>query len=370
MKKRIDDPKARYREYLKGELEAASLYNALADAEREDKRAEIFRELALTEMRHAAHWADRIGVSKEGLKPAATTLRIRLLAGLARRFGTRSVLPWLLRGEATDQYKYSQEPEGRLLVGDEKSHARTLKTLSEKEGEGKQPAPEGAHRANNAANLRAAVLGGNDGLVSNFALTMGVAGGTSDSHIILLTGLAGLLAGSFSMAAGEYVSVRAQVDVYKRDVEIEMAEMEESPEQEKEELVQIYKSKGLTSAEAEVVAERIMADPKVALDTMVREELGFDPDNLGSPWGVAISSFVAFSVGAIIPVIPRIFMSGNSATIMSAIFGGIALLVVGGILGLLSNRNMVWGSVRMLLIGAASAAVTFTIGRLIGTSLT
>ena len=369
MKNRNANSKARYRSYLKDELEAASLYYALADAEEDDGRREMFRELAQTEMRHAAHWASRVGVSTEGLRPSRPSLRTRIFVWVARTFGTRAVLPWLLRGEFADIRTYAKEPAAQLIVKDEREHAQMLNELAGNEGSVNLLQSEGYHRAGQAANIRAAVLGGNDGLVSNFALTMGVAGGTPDTSIVLLAGLAGLLAGAFSMAAGEYVSVRAQRDVYDREMEIERAELEEFPEQEKEELVLIYESKGLTKQEAEIVADRILADPQVALDTMAREELGFDPSQVGSPWGVALSSFFAFSVGAIVPVLPYLFISGSSVVLFSTVSSAAALSLVGGTLAMISNKNVAWGSLRMLLIGSGAAAVTYLVGRLVGVSL-
>ncbi len=369
MSKKERSTRARFKSYLKGEMEAASMYNALADVERDKKRAEIFRELAEAEMRHAAHWASKLEVDTSPLKPAKRTLRIRIFTWLAHRFGTRAVLPWLLKGEFADIRTYSKEPEAKPIVKDERRHARTLNELAGNGGTVNILQSEGYHRASQAANIRAAVLGSNDGLVSNFALTMGVAGGMSDTNITPLVGLAGLMAGAFSMTAGEYVSVRAQRDVYDREMEIESAELEESPEEEREELVLIYQTKGLARSEAEVVADRIMANPQVALDTMAREELGIDPSQLGSPWGVAISSFTAFSLGALIPVLSYMFSSGTTAIILSALSSGIALVLVGGTLALVSNKNVAWGSLRMLLIGVAAAAITFGVGNLIGVSL-
>jgi hypothetical protein len=211
MSKKERSATARFKSYLKGEMEAASMYNALADVERDKKRAE---------MRHAAHWASKLEVATSQLKPTKPTLRIRIFTWLARRFGTRAVLPWLLRGEFADIRMYSKDPEAKPIVRDERIHARTLNELAGNGGTINILQSEGHHRASQAANIRAAVLGSNDGLVSNFALTMGVAGGMSDTNIIPLVGLAGLMAGAFSMAAGEYVSVRAQKDVYDREMEI------------------------------------------------------------------------------------------------------------------------------------------------------
>ncbi len=368
MTKETQIPEARFRFYLESEIEAAALYNDLADGEKDEIRAEVFTGLAMAEMRHAAHWATKLGLDATALKPHRT-LRSRLISWLARRFGTRAVLPLILRSEFTDIRTYAKEPEAKVIVGDERQHAQALGGLAGKVGAVDLLQSEGRHRAGSAGNIRAAVLGFNDGLVSNFALIMGVAGGTSNPHFILLAGVSGLLAGAFSMAAGEYISVRSQRDVYEREIEIERAEIEESPEEEREELILIYQSKGLTREEAKVVSERILANPEVALDTMAREELGFDPSQTGSPWGVVFSSFPAFGLGALVPVFPHLVSSDTLALFLSATLSGVALFAVGSLLSLLTNKSFVWGGIRMLLIGVVSAGVTFSIGRLIGASI-
>ena len=218
-------------------------------------------------------------------------------------------------------------------------------------------------------NLRAAVMGANDGLVSNFSLVMGVAGGANDPTIVLLAGIAGLLAGAFSMAAGEWISVSSQADVYRHLIRRSFAVFHESPIRHERTLTDIYMSKGLTQAEASVVARRIMADPDVALDTMAREELGLDPESLGSPFGAASSSFVAFSLGAIIPIVPYLLDFGAMTLTLSALCSAVALAVVGALVAAGSGRSVVWGGTRMLLAGGAAAAVTFGIGSLIGVAL-
>ena len=217
--------------------------------------------------------------------------------------------------------------------------------------------------------LRAAVLGVNDGLVSNFSLVMGVAGGTRNHEFVLLAGVAGLLAGAFSMAAGEYISMRSQRDVYEHRLRMEKAELEEWPEEEEEELVLIYQAKGFTRTEAQAIARKIMSSPDIALETMAREELGIDPSQLGSPWGAAISSFVAFVIGATLPIIPFLVGGGDAAIVASAVVGGSALAVVGGLLAVVTSRSVAWGALRMLLAGGFAATVTFSVGSLIGVTV-
>ena len=218
-------------------------------------------------------------------------------------------------------------------------------------------------------NLRAAVLGVNDGLVSNFSLVMGVAGGTADPKWILLAGVAGLLAGSFSMAAGEYISVASQREVYENRIRTESAIIARSPETQERRLGLIYESKGLTADEAREVAGRIMEDPEVALDTITREGLGLDQESLGSPLGAASSSFVAFVIGAIVPILPYLLGIGEFAFVSSAALSGVALAVVGALVAAGSGRNLAWGAGRMFLIGGLAAAVTYGVGRIIGVAV-
>ncbi len=223
--------------------------------------------------------------------------------------------------------------------------------------------------ATRGASLRAAVLGANDGLVSNFSLVMGVAGGTGNRDFVLLAGTAGLLAGAFSMAAGEYISVRSQRDLYENELRKERVELSERPEEEQAELERIYQAKGLSEEEARRVAFRLMADPEVALDTLAREELGLDPSQLGAPVAAASSSFVAFVVGAAIPLLPYALGAGDLAFWLSGSFSGLGLLLAGGILARLTGVHAAWGAARMLLAGVAAAVVTYGIGSLIGVSV-
>ena len=171
------------------------------------------------------------------------------------------------------------------------------------------------------------------------------------------------------MSAGEYISMRSQKDIYEHQLMIEEAEIREFPEEEEEELALIYRTKGLSEEDSRNIAKQIMSNPRAALDTMAREELGLDPNQLGSPWGAAFSSFAAFVVGAIVPILPYIFDAGNLTFVLSAVLSGLALIVVGGTLSGITSRNVLWGSLRMLLAGGAAAAVTFGIGHLIGVSI-
>ena len=220
-----------------------------------------------------------------------------------------------------------------------------------------------------SGSLRAAVLGVNDGLVSNFSLVMGVAGGTSNPDFILLAGVAGLLAGAFSMAAGEYVSMRSQREAYEHILVQKRDSIETTPEAEEQGLVTIYESKGLPRPDAQLVAGHVMSDSEVALDTIARESLGINPDQLGSPWGAAVSSFTAFVVGSLVPILPYVLGVEERAAPISAALSAAALLCVGGLLSWTSSNSPLWGALRMLFVGGLAASVTFGVGRLIGVTL-
>ncbi|OGO57330.1 MAG: hypothetical protein A2V85_15680 [Chloroflexi bacterium RBG_16_72_14] len=225
---------------------------------------------------------------------------------------------------------------------------------------------EGWHRSARSGTLRAVIFGMSDGLVSNLSLVMGVAGASGQGGFILLAGIAGLLAGAFSMAAGEYISMQSQRELFERQIELERAELEAMPEEEQRELAALYVAKGFAPDEAERIATRMFEDPATALDTLVREELGLDPDELGSPWGAATGSFLAFAVGAVIPVIPYLFGGGSAVFLASLGVSLVALFVVGAAVSLLTGRSLLYSGFRQLGIGAAAAAVTYAVGSVIG----
>jgi VIT1/CCC1 family predicted Fe2+/Mn2+ transporter len=222
------------------------------------------------------------------------------------------------------------------------------------------------HRSARSGTLRAVIFGVSDGLVSNLALVMGIAGASRQAEFVLLAGIAGLLAGAFSMAAGEYISMQSQRELFERQIELERAEMEAMPEEEEAELAAVYRAKGFDAAEAARIAHRLFADPETALDTLVREELGLDPDELGSPWKAAAGSFAAFAIGAVIPVIPFLFGGGPAVLAASLGLSLIALFGVGAAVSLLTGRGALFSGFRQLGIGLGAALVTFTIGSIIG----
>jgi VIT1/CCC1 family predicted Fe2+/Mn2+ transporter len=370
---RTDDRK-RYTANLQGEVDGAALYKALADNEPSPQLAELYRRLGSIEEAHAEFWRGQLGKvgGRTDLTPSA---RARALSWLARRFGPSFVAPTIAAGEARDQGMYDDQPEaaGTGLAADERSHARLMSEVAGRSGG--LPGPElamieGRHKGGGGNALRAAVLGANDGLVSNLSLVMGVAGAAIDERAILLTGLAGLVAGACSMAMGEWLSVTSSRELYERQISTEAAELEFVPDEEKEELVLIYQAKGLSEAQARALAEKLLANKETALDTLAREELGIDPDSLGgSAWEAATSSFLLFSLGAIFPVAPFFFLEGSSAVIGSLISAGTALALVGAGTSLFTGRSAFFSAARQVLIGYLAAGVTYGIGTLVGVSI-
>jgi VIT1/CCC1 family predicted Fe2+/Mn2+ transporter len=363
----------RWRELLESERDAAALYARIAGAETGERR-KIFEELAAVERRHAAHWEEKIRGAGETVPPAGRpSLRTRLLAAAAGRLSPGAVLPLIERAERADAGVYDSDPDAAPgMAADERGHARTIAKLIE----GGRPSPraqiarrEPWHRGDRSGALRAGVFGVSDGLVSNTALVMGVAGSGASHTVIMLAGTAGLLSGSFSMAAGEYVSMASQREMYEREISLEAQELQEKPEEERDELVLLYRAKGLPRDDAAQLADRIMADRQVALDTLTREELGLDPTQLGSPLSAAISSLLTFGIGALVVIFPYFFGGGTAALVAAIILAVAALLGVGAGIGVLNGRSPVRSGLRQLLLGGAAALVTFGIGHLIGASV-
>ncbi|HWE98875.1 MAG TPA: VIT1/CCC1 family protein [Caulobacteraceae bacterium] len=362
----------RYRANLQGEVDGETLYAALADAEPDPNLAAVYRKLASVEGAHAQFWRtqlDRQGIKGVKLPP---TLRARALAWLARRFGASFVLPAIAAGEARDIDAYDRQPEAVAggLPTDERSHARIIQAAASTGAGVAGPeiaVLEGRHRMAGGNSLRAAVLGANDGLVSNLSLVMGVAGAAAAAHTVLLTGIAGLVAGSCSMAMGEWLSVSSSRELYAKQIATEGEELEQSPEEEKKELALIYQAKGLPEEQAKELAEQLLSDKSTALDTLAREELGIDPGELGgSPWGAAAASFFLFAFGAIFPVAPFAFLSGFSAVGTSLALSGIVLAAIGVGTSLFTSRSALFSATRQILIGYAAAIVTFLAGRIAG----
>ncbi len=376
---------------LKLERDAIVLYDALAGIEKDERRAEAFRRIASNERRHADIWASKLTELGVAVPSAdGPRVRVRFIILAARFLGTASVAELVKALEGDEEELYDAQggsPEVAAIAADEREHAEIWDRLkSGADGGIADPGRDGvaiARRAKSAAEigdhehwhraggrsgtLRAVIFGVSDGLVSNLSLVMGVAGAAaSNPSFILLAGIAGLLAGAFSMAAGEYISMQSQRELFERQIALERAEMEAMPEEEEAELAASYRSKGFAPDEAARIAHRIFEDPANALDMLVREELGLDPDELGSAWGAAGGSFVAFAIGAVVPVVPYLFGGGTTALLVSLGLSLAALFAVGAAVSLLTGRSLVFSGVRQLGIGLAAALVTYLIGSLIG----
>lgn len=364
----------RWRENLLAERDGVALYSGLANVDTNAERARTLRELAADERRHAAIWERKLSEAGAALPEDVPTSRVRMLIWFARRLGVRAVLPFVVRAETADADMYTGQPdEAVALAAEEREHAATLVRLGGGESSPTEQSRiferESWHRSGRAGSLRAAVFGMNDGLVSNVALVLGVAAAGTAPGTVILTGLAGLLAGAFSMAVGEYVSVASQRDMLRRQVELEAREIQDAPEEEAKELTELLVQKGVSRDYATKMATELMKNPAAALDTMVREELGLDPTDLGSPLAAALSSFVTFALGAVLPLAPFLLTTGATAAGISGAVCAVTLALVGGFLGVLSGTNPLRSAGRMVGLAALAVAVTVTVGRLVGVNL-
>lgn len=358
-----------YSRFLGTARRSAAIYGKLARMESDADRAAVFQRLSDNELEHAAQWAELIDRSGRNVRPARLGLASLLLWLSARMIGTTFIARFLIRGHEKNLLQLSRLPDPGMMAEAAREQQLALRRLAYPDTE-PMDHHEGGFLTGEGGTLRAAVLGINDGLVSNFSLVMGVAGGTGDAQFVVLAGVAGLLAGAFSMAAGEYISMRSQKDVYENIVRLERTELELWPEREQLELAGFYEEKGLSKEEAELIAARISANPDVALDTHLKEEFGLNRDDLGSPWGAAFASMAAFSIGAIVPLAPYFFGDSGTVFALSAVFSALALAIVGAGLAWMSGINALWGGARMLLVGGIAAAVTFAVGTAIGETIT
>ncbi|MCC6237764.1 MAG: VIT1/CCC1 transporter family protein [Dehalococcoidia bacterium] len=364
----------RYREYLQEEVDGIYIYRTLADIEEDPDLKDLYERLILNEQRHLDLWTSEITKAGGAIPEARPTFRARALMRVARTFGSDMVLPIIKNFEsgAESMYRGDAVAEAAGLVEDEGAHARVFGILGSGAGAGGVKGSvigrvETRHRALGGGNaLRAAVLGANDGLVSNLALVAGVAGANPGNSTVILAGVAGLLAGAASMALGEWISVTTSLEATRAQIEVEREEIRLMPEAEAEEMALIYQARGMPRAEAEALAQSIIANPEHALATMSREELGVVPEELGSAMTAAVTSFVLFALGAAMPVLPFLFLQGVPALVGSAALSSVGLFVLGGGMTLLTGRNPWYAGTRQFLLGLAAATVTYVVGGLVG----
>ncbi len=371
----MTDDIRRFQANRQEEVDSAAQYRAMAEAEPDAGVAKVYRELADVEEKHAAFW--EVQLRDKGVEPGPRrpSWRARVLRWFAKRFGARMILPTVTAREVAGRDNYLSQDESRhtRMPAQERSHARVLSAMMHRR-EGANGSTlarvEGRHRNIGGNALRAAVLGANDGLCSNLALVMGVAGAEGGERATLIAGLAGLLAGASSMALGEWVSVTSSRELAERELQIEREELAAAPEEEREELQLIYEAKGIPPADARQLSKSLLEDQDTALDVLAREELGLDPDELGgSAKTAALASFLLFTLGAIFPVLPFAVASGTTAVVGSVAVSALALFAVGAAITVFTGRSIWFSGGRQLVLGLAAAGVTYGLGRLLGVAL-
>ena len=363
------DKKLRAR--LQTEVDTAYLYRRVAGMEDDAEISSIYLEMARIEELHKAKVMEKVRAIDKAAAEPEPSLRARIISKLGGLFGRNMILGILLEAEKsiTNASLKKKDKSGEKSNGAEDRHVRILQSLDQLSGE-KVRKMERGHRNVGGNALMAAVLGADDGLVSNLSLVMGVAGATQGGNAVLIAGLAGLLAGAFSMALGEWISVKSSQELLERQIEIEMEEIENSPEEEFQEIILLNRAKGIPEDEAREIANKIFSNKDNMQALLVKEELGLNPDDLkGSAWEAAIASFVLFVTGAIIPLAPFIFLKGQQAIITSVVLSTVALFSIGAAITLITGKPVFKSGMRQVVIGLAAAAVTFTLGRLIGANL-
>ena len=355
------------------EVDAWFLYQKLSDNEEDPILADVFKQMSEIELSHAIAFAKENKVDPTQIcKPS---WRAKTINRIGKIFGYDYVLGALMDTEKSlADAVVSQKRKNKVpVVGNEDSHVKILRSILDNDTRiaGSQLSRfEKRHRSVGGNAIRAAVLGGNDGLVSNFSLVMGIAGATVAQTGVLLAGIAGLLAGALSMALGEWISVKSSQELYENQMQLEMDELETNPEGERKELKLIYMAKGIPEDQAVKIVDDLMKDKNLAHQVLVKEELGINAEELkGSAIEAALSSFFLFAIGAIIPVLPFMFLSGYKAIVLSTLLSAIGLFLIGAAITLFTGRNVWFSGFRQVIFGLAAAAVTFGIGKLIGVSM-
>ncbi|SAL63661.1 VIT family protein [Caballeronia udeis] len=366
----------RFRSNLADELDSAALYETLASVEKDGSKKAIYAELAASEFEHAQVWREKLRANGVKVRAHQYSTKTRVMRALVRLFGPDFVLRTVAAAEYADRDKYAGQPDAAQMAEEEHRHADMVQSVANHKRPERSKGAEIAeaeswHKGVSSGNdLRAAVLGANDGLVSNFCLIMGVAGAGTNNKTILLTAFAGLIAGACSMALGEWLSVTNARELARTQIAKEADELEHTPDAERHELALIYQAKGLDGDEARRVAAQIMRDKDKALDTLTREELGLDPAELGgNPWSAAGVSFCLFSMGAIFPAMPFLWSSGLAAIAQCVALSALALAAIGVFTSLFNGRSAAFSAMRQIVIGCIAASFTFCVGHLLGVSI-
>ncbi len=364
----------RYQSNWQAEVDSTLQYEAMAAHEPDPATARVYRRLADIERRHADFWEGRLKAEGRDPGPRKASWRARILIFCARRWGAQSVLETVASSEyeGRNDYLPQKETASTGMTREEHAHARVLRSILARTGLGASSffRTEKGHRRLGGNTLRAAVLGANDGLASNLSLVMGVVGANVGTRTVLLTGVAGLLAGACSMAIGEWISVTSSRELATREIRTEADELEANPEEERQELQLIYEAKGLSTGDAAKLSGKLVADQKAAIDVLSREELGIDPGELGgSPWVAAATSMLLFALGAAVPVAPFLLADGSTAIASSIAAGGVGLCLIGSAIAVFTGRSVAYSALRQLVLGLLAAGATFGIGRLIGVAV-
>ncbi len=360
---------------IQTEVDASYLYGKLAQIEPDETIANVYRQMSEIEAGHAIAFIQKNNPNVEAVLPPPSW-RAQTLNFIGKTFSYDYVLGVLMDTEKNISMSVisTKKANNLPITGTENNHVKILQSLLEKESKvtGSAVAKfESRHRSVGGNALRAAVLGGNDGLVSNFSLVMGVAGASTAQAGVALAGVAGLLAGALSMSLGEWISVKSSQELFENQMQLEMDELENNPEGEQKELALIYIAKGVPEEQAYKMAEEVMQDKDLAHQVLIREELGINPDELkGSAMEAAVYSFILFAFGAIIPLFPFFFLDGTQAILLSVGCSAIGLFLIGAAITLFTGKNVFYSGFRQVLFGLAAAAITFGIGKLIGVSLT
>ncbi|NOT38015.1 MAG: rubrerythrin family protein [Saprospiraceae bacterium] len=358
---------------IQTEIDASYLYSILARNEDDKVIASVFEQMSEIEKSHAVAFLKSNNIPESGLPQPSW--RARTLHTIGKIFGYDYILGVLLDTEkslANSALTARLKMDSKVSLSDT-AHVKILQNILKNQDRNAQTSIarfEKSHRSIGGNALRAAVLGGNDGLISNFSLVMGIAGATGGKQEVLIAGLAGLMAGALSMAMGEWISVKSSQELYENQMELEMEELEHNPEGEEKELALIYITKGIPEEQARRMAAEVIADKEHAHEILIKEELGINPEELkGSPMEAAFFSFVMFAIGAIIPVIPYFFMTGSIAILTSCIFSALGLFLIGASITLFTGKNVWYSGFRQILFGLVAAGITYGIGSMVGANL-
>ncbi|MFV8352984.1 VIT1/CCC1 transporter family protein [Flavobacterium sp. XS2P14] len=363
------------KDQLQTEVDTAFLYDSIAAIQSDENLSRVLLSLGEIEKGHAKHMLDKVHTMEPKFNMPLPSSRAKFQLKLGKIFGYSSIISSLssIEKQFAENTVRIKIKTGEKPTGFEHNHLNIIEAVNNNAAlnvsGGLLSKFESRHKSVGGNALRAAVLGSNDGLVSNMSLVMGVAGAAVSHNTILLTGIAGLLAGAISMALGEWLSVQSSRELNQRQIDLETEELEASPEEEKKELVLLYQAKGMNAVEAQKLADKAFENPQTAIDAIITEELGIDKEELGGSAWEAAASFVLFAIGAIIPLYPFMFLDGKAAVLLSVGSSVVGLFGIGAAITLLTGKSIIFSGFRQVSFGLVAAAITYGIGSWIGVSL-